>query len=236
MKPKNKSKYAPVGTPALEAFFKELEETLFERLNNYYEKKSSAKEKPSTSSNIHNLLNILRKSSKVVVPTDKTNSFRVIELEDYKSQVLRHLEKSATKVPRNRLVEISEKAKELLSNVSHTLDDKEYEYIKETIESKSVPTPKLLIKDHKKTGPKDNFPTRLIIPATNFTAAFPKAGYIVIKAIFKKEEIIYDNKTIVQACNLKEDIEELKLLRDNTTTISLDTVAMYPSITFAMVK
>ena len=60
LKPKNKSKNAPVGIPALEDFFKELEEILFGRLNDNYEKKSSAKEKSSTSSDIHNLLDNLR--------------------------------------------------------------------------------------------------------------------------------------------------------------------------------
>ena len=236
LKPKNKSKNAPPGTPALEAFFKELEALLFNRLDRYYDEKTNEKAKTSTSSNINQLLGNLRKTSKVAVPTDKTNSFKIIEIEDYKSQVRQHLEKSAVEVPRGRLIEILENAKELLSTVGHIIDEKEYEYIKETIDSKAIPTPKLLIKDHKKPDLEGNFPTRLIVPATNFTAAFPKFGYLGIKAIFKKEGLIYDKKTIIQASDLKNDIEKLDLKKNSTTTISLDAVAMYPSITFAMVK
>ena len=235
MKPKNKSKNAPYGTPALEAFFKELELSLFQRVDKYYEEKTKKKES-SISSEIDQLLRNLRETSRVVVPTDKTNSFKLIEIEEYKTQVFKHLQISAIEVPRSRLVEISKNANELLSKVSHILNDKEREYIQETIDSKAVPTPKLLIKDHKKPDPKGNFPTRLICPASNFTAGFPKIGYIGIKEIFDKEGIIYDNKTIVQASELKEEIEKLDLRKNETTTISLDIVSMYPSITFSMVK
>ena len=113
---------------------------------------------------------------------------------------------------------------------------KKYEYIKEIIDSKAIPTPKLLIKDHKKPEPKGKFRTRLIVTATNFTAAFPKVGYFGIKAIFKREGIIYHSKTIIHASDLKNDIDKLDLRENSTTTISLDAVAMYLSITFAMFK
>ena len=126
LKPKNTSKNAPIGSHGLEAFFRELEELLFARLENYYEKKTSQKAKSSTSSNINQLLGHLRKASKVAVPTDKTNSFKIIEIDNYKSQVLKHLDTSATEVDRSKLVTISEKAKELLSKVSHKLDNNEY--------------------------------------------------------------------------------------------------------------
>ena len=123
LKPNNKSKNVPPGTPALEAFFKELEALLFNRLDRYYDDKTNKKAKISTSSDINQLLGILRKSSKLAVPTDK-KSFKIIEIKDYKSQRLQHLEKSAVEVPRSRLVEISENTKELLNIVGHIIDDK----------------------------------------------------------------------------------------------------------------
>ena len=42
--------------------------------------------------------------------------------------------------------------------------------------------------------------------------------------------------TIIQASDLKNNLKRLNLRKHDTTTISLDAVAMYPSITFAMVK
>ena len=41
-----------------------------------------------------------------------------------------------------------------------------------------IPSPKLLIKVHKTINKKGGFPTRLVIAATNFTATFPKIGYL----------------------------------------------------------
>jgi hypothetical protein len=45
------------------------------------------------------------------------------------------------------------------------------------------------MKDHKKKDKWGQYPTRLVIPATNFTSAFPKLGYLGIKKIFDDETI-----------------------------------------------
>ena len=49
-----------------------------------------------------------------------------------------------------------------------------------------IPSPKLLIKDHKKINYKEEFPTRLVIPSENFTATFSKIGYIGMKMLLDK--------------------------------------------------
>jgi hypothetical protein len=58
------------------------------------------------------------------------------------------------------------------------LGEKEVKFVKHLLLSKKIPTPSLLIKGHKKpcstTG---ELPTRLIVPAQNFTSAFRKMGY-----------------------------------------------------------
>jgi len=46
----------------------------------------------------------------------------------------------------------------------------------------------------------------------------------------------YSRNTINQASDLKNDLESMKLNRKEVTTISLDIEAMYPSITFNMVR
>ena len=48
-------------------------------------------------------------------------------------------------------------------------------------------------------------PTRLAIPATNFSATFAKVGCLELKNILKKNEINYTKFTIVQASQVKEE-------------------------------
>ena len=55
-------------------------------------------------------------------------------------------------------------------NLEDIVSEDECNFIKETIDSKSIPTPKSLIKDHKDLNEDEDFPTRIVIPATNFTA------------------------------------------------------------------
>ena len=76
----------------------------------------------------------------------------------------------------------------------------------------------------------------MVVPATNFTAGFPKIGYIGINKIFDNENVNYSQNTITQASDLKNDLESMKLNRKEVTTISLGIEAMYPSITFNMVR
>ena len=70
--------------------------------------------------------------------------------------------------------------------------------------SKAVPQPKILIKDHKECRIDGSFPTRLVVPATNFTAGFPKLGYLGIKKILDTADVNYGKRNIVQASDLKE--------------------------------
>ena len=80
------------------------------------------------------------------------------------------------------------------------------------------------------------FPTRLVIPATNFSATFAKVGYLGLKNILKKNEINYIKFTIVQASQVKEEWEILNWKINEVTIASIDAVAMYPSIKFPLVK
>ena len=85
LKPLNRSKNAPIGSPNLEAFFNEVEDTLFKRVNSYYEEIESNQNKKENPifSKISPLITNLKKSSKVTVPTDKTNSYRAIKFDQY---------------------------------------------------------------------------------------------------------------------------------------------------------
>ena len=69
--------------------------------------------------------------------------------------------------------------------------------------TRAILSPKLLIKYHKKINKKGEFPTRLVILETNFTATFSKIGYLGIKIMLDKAKVNYSRVSIVQASDLK---------------------------------
>jgi hypothetical protein len=83
---------------------------------------------------------------------------------------------------------------------------------------------------------KGEYMTRLIVLATNFTAAFPKVGYLGIKNIFDQNGIDYSGSTITQASQLKATLKKLDLKKDDVRIISFDAVKMYPSIKYKFIK
>ena len=88
----------------------------------------------------------------------------------------------------------------------------------------------ILSEDHKKPDAKGNFPTRLVAPATNFTAGFPKLGYLGVKSIFEENGICFGEKNLTQASELKEKLEQLGIKSSNSTIASVDAELMCPSI------
>ena len=100
----------------------------------------------------------------------------------------------------------------------------------------AIPYLKLLIKYHKTTNEKEEFPTRLVVPATNYTATFSKIGYLGIKMCLDKGKVNYLRDSIVQASNLKERIEELEVNRDEVKMELVDAINMYPSIKLTTIR
>ena len=134
----------------MEAFLKEVETTLIKQVNLLYDEKDKMKvNKTSKESQIKDLTKLLSKSTKVVVPTDKTNSFVIIETAEYTKWVLLHLNKAATTSSTDRIKEIFDSANALPTKMEDRFDENEYNFIKETVDSRAIPTPKLLVKDHK---------------------------------------------------------------------------------------
>eukprot|EP00957_Ditylum_brightwellii_P039514 2989388-Ditylum_brightwellii.AAC.1 len=56
-------------------------------------------------------------------------------------------------------------------------------FLQEGIAYKAIPQPQLLTKDHKELESDGRYPTRLVIPATNFTATFLEVGYMAIQQV-----------------------------------------------------
>ena len=76
----------------------------------------------------------------------------------------------------------------------------------------------------------------MVIFATNFTAKFSNIGYFGIKIIFYKEKVNYSLVSIVQAYELKERLERLKIKRDEVKIASVDEINMYASIKLASIR
>ena len=106
-----------------------------------------------------------------------------------------------------------ENANLLLENVNLELSVKEEEFVRQSLATRAILSPKLLIKDHKTINDKGEFPTRLVIPTTNFTATFSKIGYLGIKRCLDKGKVNYSRDSIVQASDLKERLEKLRVKR-----------------------
>ena len=103
-------------------------------------------------------------------------------------------------------------------------------------QNRTIPTICLLIKDHKTKDATGNFLTHLVVPAKNFTAGFPHVGQRGIKVILDTNEINYTEKKIVQASNLKQQLETLNINSSKHTMASIDTKNMYPSVKFGQIK
>ena len=127
---------APIGSPEVESFIKEVEQHLITIVNEEDLSKSKDRDKTITL-----LLENLRKSSQVVIATDKTNSFQVIPLEKYKKWVLQHLQKSAKEIKRERLVDLYKIAQDTKLKIEDSLSEKEERFLSKTLESRSIPTP-----------------------------------------------------------------------------------------------
>ena len=73
----------------------------------------------------------------------------------------------------------------------------EEQFVRQSLATRAKLFPKLLIKYHNKINKKGEFPTKLVIPATNFTATFSNIGYFGIKGILEKAKVNYSRVSIV---------------------------------------
>ena len=230
LKATNNTQNAPIGSPETEGFLRELERSLITQASEDVLPKRKHDEK------IFLTLKELRKSEEVVIATDKTNSYSLTPIEKYKTWVNEHLKKAAKEIDRERITEIFKHGNETCDKHQNILSDNEIKFLKSTLKTKNIPTPKLIIKDHKKPNEEGDFPSRLIVPANNFTSAFPRLGYLGIRRIFDSNKIKYETHTISQASSLKEELEKINLKKKEVTTAKLDIVNMYPSIQFKLVR
>ena len=116
------------------------------------------------------------------------------------------------------------------------LSVKEEEFVRQSLATRAIPSLKLLIKYHKTINKKGEFPTRLVITATNFTATFSNIGYLGIKRCLDKGKVNYSQVSIVQASDLKEILEELKVQIYKVTITPVDAINIYPSLKLTTIR
>jgi len=75
-----------------------------------------------------------------------------------------------------------------------------------------------------------------VVPATNFTSAFPKTGYLGIKRILDDNKADHMSKTTIQASDLKENLENQGKTCNNSTTVSTDAEDFYTSARLKLVR
>ena len=100
-----------------------------------------------------------------------------------------------------------EDAKVLVDATGFIISKNEVEHINESLKTVAIPTPKILIKDHTKLTRKGYTPTRLVILATNLSAAFSKVVYLGLTNIMEHNNINYTRFTIVQESHVKDKWE-----------------------------
>eukprot|EP00957_Ditylum_brightwellii_P158567 12069596-Ditylum_brightwellii.AAC.1 len=83
---------------------------------------------------------------------------------------------AAMPICRPDLTNTHEDAKKFAETFSDILSNSEMGFLHEEINSCALPEPQLLIKDNKDPDENTNFPTCLVIPATNFMATLFKIG------------------------------------------------------------
>ena len=80
---------APPASHKVEALLADLQDLLFKQLDEYMTNFHDTNPRSIAITNLRNTLKL--HTNKIIVPTDKTNSFIIMKTEDYESQMLQHL-------------------------------------------------------------------------------------------------------------------------------------------------
>ena len=79
----------------------------------------------------------------LIIVNKNHDTFRTLHVEEYKEEVLKHLQERAAEIPRERLVQIWNNCWTTCENNKHLISSREEGFIKEKIESHSIPAPKI---------------------------------------------------------------------------------------------
>ena len=102
LRAKEKIKRAPKGSEGLEAFLSAVQRVIIDQVFEKREMKDGGRKPNTHSENLKNCCKNLEGTKTVVIPTDKTNSFRCVDIRDYKDWAIKHLLKNGKDIPRSK--------------------------------------------------------------------------------------------------------------------------------------
>ena len=206
LRPANGNSNAPVGSKELELFIRALERKLL--YDSLYNLKPISETTSQTTNKVQSCLRELSKNSNnIVVPTDKTNKWVLVEVEKYNKWMMQHICKDAIEILRRKLKQVYNKRMDILEEISWLMGKKEKAAVQESLNSKSIPQPQLLVKDHKLPNEEGDFPTRFLVPAKNYCSVFSQFGCKAIQTIFRKHNVKLDKYQLNDSAHLKNDLE-----------------------------
>ena len=112
------------------------------------------------------IANLRKEKYWVLVPSNKTSTWVLTETNNYIKWMNEHLNEKCKEVKNPELTATYKTANELLDKFESMMSDSEVKYMQCWIRSRRIPTPQLLIKDHKSPKEDGTYPTRLLILAT----------------------------------------------------------------------
>eukprot|EP00957_Ditylum_brightwellii_P049873 3781018-Ditylum_brightwellii.AAC.1 len=112
----------------------------------------------------------------------------MVNLDKFHGWIMKHLNKNVVEMKRKDIVQIHGEAEAFTMKVKPMLMKNKQDFLQEGIASKAISQPQLLVKDHKEPNKEGSSPTRMVIPATNFTTTFSKLGYLGIKHILNNNK------------------------------------------------
>eukprot|EP00957_Ditylum_brightwellii_P211845 15366664-Ditylum_brightwellii.AAC.2 len=174
--------------------------------------------------------NLKQDGSIVVVPTDKANNYVAVTVKKFHSWVLGHLSENAEELDQKMIINIHRKDELYAAKLKPMLAKGGVDFLNEGIASKATPQPPLLVKGHKDREENGDYPTHLVIPATDCMAMFLKIDYLGIKKMLDNNKVNCMTCTIIQALDLKEKLETMRLKKDEVIVMSLDIKNMYPPV------
>ena len=231
LKPTETNKTAKRGSAQLKKCLSEIERSIIDLTFQLQLPRLSEKD-----SSTHDSMQNLKKSNLVVAPTDKTNSFRLVDIQKHNKWVAKHLSNNANEISCSTLTKMFQQAKATCNMIAHKLSKNELLFLTQGVVSKAAPTPKSSTKDHKDRDNNGDFPTRLVMPANNCMSRFQCPACNGTKSIPDKHGVQCNKHTMAQACKSKNALEKHNTRRDGSTIITIDVKNMHPSCRMSLSK
>eukprot|EP00957_Ditylum_brightwellii_P075548 5741823-Ditylum_brightwellii.AAC.1 len=115
-----------------------------------------------------------KREQEIVVPTDKSNGHKLFAATDYINWVKKHMRDASIPIKRQEIVKLHHEALQFANWLKEFLNNDEFGYLMENLNSRAIPKPQLLIKDHKKVQKGWSLPNETCHPSYKLCGNFFK--------------------------------------------------------------